>query len=92
MTTYDKVIKFLSDNKLQLNYHLNIIGLFGSVLEKENPNDIDILIEDFDDHKDLIKFQDDLEFATDKSVDIVIEKYASPIIIYRAKQNINYVS
>lgn len=92
MTTYDKVISFLSDNKLQLNYHLNRIGLFGSVLEKENPNDIDILIEDFDDHKDLIKFQDELEFATGKSVDIVIEKYASPIIIYRAKQNINYVS
>jgi len=92
MNTYEKVISFLSDNDLQLNYHLKRIGLFGSILEKENPNDIDILIEDFQDHNDLIKFQDELELATGKSVDLVIEKYASPIIIYRAKQNISYVT
>lgn len=92
MTTYDKVISFISDNDLQNKYHLNRIGLFGSILEKDNPNDIDILIEDYSDHKDLIKFQDELEAVTGKSVDIVIEKYASPIIIYRAKRNINYVS
>jgi len=92
MTTYEKVISFMSDNNLQQKYHLNRIGLFGSILNKENPNDIDILIEDFKDYNDLIKLQDELEDATGKTVDLVIEKYASPIIIYRAKQNINYVS
>lgn len=92
MSTYDKVISFIAENNLQLKYHMNRIGLFGSILEKDNPNDIDILIEEYADHKDLIKFQDELELATGKSVDIVIEKYASPIILYRAKRNITYVS
>lgn len=92
MSTYDTVISFLSENNLQIRYHLKRIGLFGSILDKENPNDIDILIEDYVDHKDLIQFQDELELATGKSVDIVIERYASPIILYRAKRNITYVS
>lgn len=92
MNTYDKVISFIADNNLQLKYHLQKIGLFGSVLEKDDPNDIDILIEDYTNYKDLIKFQDELESATGKSVDLVIEKYASPIILYRAKRNITYVS
>lgn len=92
MNTYDEVISFISDNNLQLKYHLERIGLFGSVLDKDNPNDIDILIENYSDHKDLIKFQDELENATGKSVDLIIEKYASPIILYRAKRNISYVS
>lgn len=92
MNTYDEVISFISDNNLQQKYHLERIGLFGSILDKDNPNDIDILIENYTDHIDLIKFQDELESATGKSVDLVIEKYASPIILYRAKRNITYVS
>ncbi len=92
MNTYDEVISFIADNNLQLKYHLQKVGLFGSILEKDNPNDIDILIDDYADYKDLIKFQDELETATGKSVDLVIERYASPIILYRAKRNITYVS
>ncbi|MGL1891426.1 MAG: nucleotidyltransferase domain-containing protein [Spirochaetaceae bacterium] len=92
MKTYDEVINFITNNNLQLKYHLKRIGLFGSILDKDNPNDIDVLIEEYSDHKDLIKFQDELEHATGKSVDLVIEKYASPIILYRAKRNISYVS
>ena len=92
MNTYDEVISFISDNNLQLKYHLERIGLFGSILNKDNPQDIDVLIESYSDHKDLIKFQDELENATGKSVDLVIEKYASPIILHRAKRNITYVS
>jgi hypothetical protein len=75
-----------------MEYHLDRIGLFGSILDKDDPNDIDILIESYSDHKDLIKFQDELENATGKSFDLVIEKYASPIILHRAKRNITYVS
>lgn len=92
MNTFDEVISFISDNNLQLKYHLERIGLFGSILDKDNPNDIDILIENYSDHNDLIKFQDELENAIGKSVDLVIEKYGSPIILYRAKRNITYVS
>ena len=91
MNTYDEVINFISGHKLQMEYNLDRIGLFGSILDKDNPNDIDILIESYADHKNLIKFQDDLENATGKSVDLVIEKYASPIILHRAKRNITYV-
>lgn len=84
-----KSISFLSDNNLQSKYHLNRIGLFGSFLSKDNPKYINILIEDYN---DLIIFQDELESAIGKSVDLVIEKHASSIIVYKAKQNISYVS
>lgn len=52
---------------------------------KKNPDDINILIEEYAEHKGLIKFQYKLETATGKSVDIVIEKNASPIIYIELK-------
>lgn len=73
-------------------YNLKKIGFFGSVLFSDKPNDIDILIEAFEDYRDLFKFREDIQEITDKKVDIVLEKFARPIIFYRAKQNIRYVT
>lgn len=72
-------------------YHLKRIGIFGSILFSSYPNDIDILVDDFDNYEDLIGFKEELEFLTGKKVDIVIEKYASPIIVYRAQKDIRYI-
>jgi len=92
VNTYEDVLKLLLDNKMLSKYHISKLGLFGSILNTDEPNDIDILIEGYEDYRDLIKFQDELEEKTGKSVDLVIEKFASPIILHRAKLDIQYVS
>ncbi len=92
MFDLDKLIETIKERKLLSKYNLKRIGFFGSVLFSDKPNDIDILIEDYEDYRDLFKFRDDIQEITGKKADIVLEKFASPIIIYRAKQNIRYVT
>lgn len=55
-------------------------------------NDIDILIEDNVDYRSLSVFRDELQKLTNKHIDIVIEKYANPIVLHRAKKEIIYVT
>ena len=41
--------------------------------------------------ENLINFRDELEKLLNKKVNIVIEKYANPIVLYRARKEIIYV-
>ncbi len=92
MISLSQLIEIIHLNGLLTKYHLTKIGIFGSILHSNNPNDIDLYIEEFTDYKDLIGLKSELELITGKSVDIVIEKYAIPIIRYRAKRNLKYVA
>ena len=66
------------------------IGVFGSFARKENFKDIDLLIEDNVNLESLITFQNILKKDLDVPVDIVLSKYAEPIILYRAQQDSKY--
>ncbi len=66
------------------------IGIFGSFARKEKFTDIDLLIEDEVNLESLISFQNIIKKDLDVPVDIVLSKYAEPIILYRAKQDIKY--
>lgn len=55
-------------------------------------NDIDILIEDSVDYRSLSILRDELQRLTNKRIDIVIAKYANPIVLHRAKKEIVYVT
>ena len=55
-------------------------------------NDIDILIEDNIDYRMLSSFRDELQKLTDKRIDIVMGKYAHPIVLHRAMKEIIYVT
>lgn len=68
------------------------IGIFGSFARGEEGNDIDILIEKNSNIESILSFKNELEERTKKKVDIVLEKYANPIILFRAKKEIVYVS
>lgn len=92
MISLNQLIELIISNGLLSKYHLNKIGVFGSILHSDNPNDIDLFVEEFNDYNDLIGLKKEVEFLTGKSVDIVIEKYASPIIVYRAKKELKYVA
>jgi predicted nucleotidyltransferase len=86
----EKVIK--SENLLK-KYNLEKIGIFGSFARGEKANDIDFYIdlENFS-IKNLVNLKKDLEKITEKNVDIMLKKYANPIILYRAQKDMKYVT
>jgi len=69
---------------------VNRIGVFGSFARNEKFNDIDLLIEDDVNSESLISFQKILKQNINVPVDIVLSKYAEPIILYRAHQDLKY--
>jgi len=91
MNDLENVIK--NENLLK-KYNLDKIGIFGSFARGEkNPKDIDFYIDQDDcDLDDLTCLRDDLEKLTGKKIDLMIKKYANPIILHRAKKDMKYVT
>ena len=85
--------KVLKEENLLKKYELDRIGIFGSFARGENSNDIDFYI-DVEDYrvKNLINLKRDLEKITEKEVDIMLKKYANPIVLYRAQKDMKYVT
>ena len=90
VNTLEEAIK--NENLLK-KHNLDKIGIFGSFARGEKANDIDFYI-DLDNYnvKNLINLKKDLESITKKEVDIMLKKYANPIILYRAKKDMKYVT
>jgi predicted nucleotidyltransferase len=42
--------------------------------------------------KNLVGLKNDLEKITEKEVDIMLKKYANPIVLYRAEKDMKYVT
>jgi predicted nucleotidyltransferase len=91
--TINALEKALRNENLLEKYHLKRIGVFGSFARGEKANDIDFYI-DSDDYsiKNLSGLKKDLEKITEKEVDIMLKKYANPIILYRAEKDMKYVT
>jgi hypothetical protein len=79
-------------NDLFKKFSLSKLGVFGSAARGEASDDIDILIEDNLDYRELSALRDELQRLTNKRIDIVIAKYANPIVMYRARKEIIYVT
>lgn len=79
-------------NNLFERFNLNKVSIFGSVARGEQANDIDVLIEDDVDYCLLSEFRDELQRLMNKRIDIVIAKYANPIVLFRARKEIVYVT
>jgi|GEM_PF-455124 len=67
-------------NDLFKKFRLSKLGIFGSAARGEVSNDIDILIEDNVDYRSLSVFRDELQKLTNKRIDIVVARYANPIV------------
>lgn len=96
MAPYNNEIAALEDAMTQNNlferFNLSKIGVFGSTARGEHSNDIDILIEDNVDYKMLLNLRDELQQILNKRVDIVMAKYANPIVLHRASKEMVYVT
>jgi predicted nucleotidyltransferase len=85
--------KALKERKLLKKYSLERIGIFGSFARGEKANDIDFYIDSENyDIKKIIHLKKDLENVTEKEIDIMVKKYANPIILYRAQKDMKYVT
>ena len=74
-------------------FNLERIGIFGSFARGEKANDIDFYI-DIDNYsiQNLKNLKKELEKITNKEVDIMLKKYANPIILYRAEKDMKYIT
>ncbi|MCL2791899.1 MAG: nucleotidyltransferase domain-containing protein [Spirochaetaceae bacterium] len=91
--TFNVLEQAIKNENLLKKYNLDKIGVFGSFARGEKANDIDFYI-DLDNYslKDLLSLKKDLEEITEKKVDIMLKKYANPIILHRAKKDMVYVT
>ncbi len=69
---------------------VNKIGVFDSFTRNENFRDIDLLIEEPVSLEALMSLQKILKKDIEVPIDIVLSKYAEPIILYRANQDLKY--
>jgi len=85
--------QYFRNHQIFSKYNLNRIGIFGSFARgEENANDIDILIEDDIDLDKLIQLKMMLEKSFQKKVDIMLTKFANPIVLYRAQKDLHYAT
>ena len=91
--TINALEKAIKNENLLKKYNLEKIGIFGSFARGEKANDIDFYI-DLDNYnvKNLIGLKKDLEKITEKEADIMLKKYANPIVLYRAERDMRYVT
>lgn len=87
-----EIEEVLINNRLFEKFNISKVGVFGSTARGEQSNDIDILIEDNIDYRLLSALRDELQELMKKRIDIVIAKYANPIVLRRALKEIVYVT
>ena len=90
--TVVEIKNIMSQNNLFEKYNLNRIGVFGSTVRNEKSNDIDILIEENVNYRQLALFRDELQKHLNKRIDVVMTKYANPIVLHRAMKEVVYVT
>lgn len=87
-----QIEEVMVSNRLFEKFNLNRVGVFGSTARGEQSNDIDILIEDNVDYRLLSAFRDELQKLMNKRIDIMMAKYANPIVLHRAMKEVIYVT
>ena len=90
--TFEALEAAIKKEEILKKYELGKIGIFGSFARGEIANDIDFYIDaEPYDLKNLLELKNDLEKISQKSVDIMMKKYANPIVLHRAQKDMKYV-
>ncbi len=90
--TIQELETILRKEKIFEEFGLNRLAVFGSFARGEAYRDIDILLEQNMDYKLRDKLQTKLQTLLKTKVDLVPEKFADPIIVYRARKDLKYVT
>ncbi|NQU33771.1 MAG: nucleotidyltransferase domain-containing protein [Bacteroidetes bacterium] len=98
MIDSNQILFYLSSNKdrLEKEYHLVKIGLFGSIArgEQNNKSDIDIIVEFEENTPDLYsikqRLKEEIQKRFNTPVDICREKYIKPIFKEQILSEVKY--
>ena len=75
MVFAENILRIFRENKLLAKYRLKDVFVFGSSVRTATPNDIDLLVRDYQDYNDLLSLRKELSEKTGKSVDVVVTEY-----------------
>jgi predicted nucleotidyltransferase len=90
--SFEILQKKLKNKKILQKYKISKLGIFGSFARGQKARDIDFYIDaDFYNLQKLPALKKDLEEIAELPVDIMVKKYANPIILYRAQKDMRYV-
>lgn len=92
VTNFNDFKVFISEEGILKSFGLKRIGVFGSFARGEKFNDIDILIEDDIEFSKALLLKETLEKKLDVSIDLMLKKFAEPIILLRASKDIKYAT
>lgn len=81
----------LKQQKLLQQFALSRLGVFGSFARNEPAQDIDLLIEDDVPLETALQFKQCLEQVVDNRLDVMLKKWANPIVLHRAMKDMRYV-
>ena len=87
----DDFSAIIQKSNLAERFQISKLGIFGSFARGEKSNDIDLLIEDRISLDEALELKLALEELTGAQIDIVLSKYANPIVLHRAKKDLCYV-
>lgn len=90
--TIRELESILRKERIFEEFGISKLGLFGSFARGEKYHDIDILLEQHMEYRMREKLKEKLQLLLKVKVDLVPEKFADPIIIYRARQDLKYVT
>ncbi|TKT93659.1 nucleotidyltransferase family protein [Dyadobacter frigoris] len=82
----------LRREKIFDEFGLNRLAVFGSFARGEAYQDIDILLEQNMNYKIREQLKIKLQEILHTKVDLVPEKFADPIIVFRARKDLKYVT
>ena len=89
----DYLEQLIKQENLLVKHNLDKIGVYGSFARGEKANDIDFYIDsDEKDYNDITELRADLERLTGMKIDIMLKKWANPIILYYAQKDMIYVT
>lgn len=81
---------YLREQNIFNRFGLSRIGVFGSFIRGECFQDLDLLIEDDIPYLNLIALRDTLQRDLTIPVDLMLRKYAEPIILRSALKDVRY--
>lgn len=90
--TIHELESILRKERIFEEFGISRLGLFGSFARGEQYRDIDILLEQNLDYTMREKLKEKLQALLNIKIDLVPEKFADPIILYRARQDLRYVT
>jgi predicted nucleotidyltransferase len=88
----DEFLASIRSRRILERYRLQDLILFGSFARGEAARDIDILVEDDAEMELLLELKQELEDLSGLPVDLVMKRYANPVVMVRARRDFVHVA